>query len=114
VILRIGQLCGSDYEWHQHESAARAIGMDEATLQAVADGAYDRLTEAQQAAVAIAEEIKRESGASEATIARARHFFNKEELVELILCSGFYIMTAGLLLSLDIEIEDTPPLGESI
>jgi len=114
VILRIGQLCGSDYEWHQHESVARAIGMGEATLQAVATGAYGQLTEAQQVAVLLAEEIKREGGASEKAIDRAREFFSEEELVELILCAGFYIMTAGLLLSLGIEIENTPPLGESI
>jgi len=114
VILRIGQLSGSDYEWHQHESVARAIGMDEQTLKAVASGQYDRLADSQQSAVAIAEEIKRDGGASSATLERARQFFEDEELVELILCCGFYIMTAGLLLSLDIEIEDTPPLGESI
>lgn len=114
VILRVGQLCGSAYEWHQHVSVARAVGMDERTLQAVADHDLDQLTEAQRVAVAIAEEIKRDAGASERTIARAKTLFGPEELVELVLAAGFYIMTAGLLLSFDIEIEDTPPLGASI
>lgn len=114
VILRIGQLCGSAYEWHQHVSVARAVGMDETTLQAVTDLAFDRLTEAQQIAVAIAEEIKRDNGASAETLGAAGAHFSPEQLVELVLVAGYYIMTAGFLLSLDVEIEDGPPLGESM
>lgn len=114
VILRIGQLCGSDYEWHQHVSVGRAIGMSEATLRAVADQDFDALTPAQQAAVAMAEEIKQDNGASASTFARAREHFSAEELVELCLVAGYYIMTAGFLLSFDIEIEDTAPLGDSM
>ena len=114
VILRIGQLCGSEYEWHQHVSVARAMGMDTATLQAVTDKSFEALTEAQQIAVTIAEEIKRDHGAREETIAKASTHFSPEELIELLLVAGYYIMTAGLLLSLDIEIEDGPPLGDTM
>lgn len=114
VILRIGQLCGSEYEWHQHVSVARAVGMDAATLAAVADQAFDRLIERQQVAVRVAEEIARDRGASEATMAEAARHFDSEELVELVLTAGYYIMTAGFLLSFGIEIEDTPPLGASM
>ena len=112
VILRIGQLCGSAYEWYQHVSVARAVGMDEATLAAIEEQAFERLDPRQQLAVRIAEEIKRDHGASEAAMRAASGVFSPEELVELVLAAGFYIMTAGFLLSYDIEIEDTPPLGE--
>lgn len=114
VILRIGQLCGSDYEWHQHVSVARAVGMDEATLQAITDQTFDRLDERQQIAVTIAEEIKRDAGASATTFARAQAHFSHEELVELVMTAGYYVMTAGFLLSFGIEIEDTPPLGANM
>lgn len=114
VILRIGQLCGSAYEWHQHASVARAVGMSEATLQAVADEAFSLLSEPQQVGVAIAEEIKRDGGACSDTFARAKLHFSAEELVELCLVAGYYIMTAGLLLSFDVEIEGTAPLGETM
>lgn len=114
VILRIGQLRGSEYEWHQHVSVARAVGMDEATLQAIEDQAFERLNERQRIALAVAEEIERDGGASATTFARAVAQFTPEELVELCLVAGYYIMTAGLLLSFEIEIEDTPPLGASM
>lgn len=114
VILRVGQLCGSAYEWHQHVAVARAVGMDEATLQAVSEQAFDRLSDVQKIAVTIAEEIKRDSGARAETITRAQVYLTSEQLVELILVAGYYIMTAGLLLSLDVEIEDGPSLGETM
>lgn len=114
VILRIGQLCGSEYEWHQHASVARAVGMTEETLQAIADGRYAELDEPFRAAIAVAEEIKHHGGASAKTFAHAQAHFSNEELVELCLVAGYYIMTAGFLLSFGIEIEDTAPLGASM
>ena len=114
VILRIGQLCNSDYEWHQHTSVARAVGMPEEMLQAIADGQIERLGEAHRAAIAMAEEIKEAGGASAETFRRAQAHFSTEELVELCLVAGYYIMTAGLLISFGIEIEDTAPLGASM
>jgi alkylhydroperoxidase family enzyme len=114
VILRIGQICGSDYEWHQHVSVARAVGMSEDTLSAIEVQAFDRLGERERVAVRIAEEIARDRGASAETMGAASSHFTKEELVELVLVAGYYIMTAGFLLSFGIEIEDTPPLGASM
>ena len=114
VILRIGQLCRSEYEWHQHASVARAVGMPEATLQAIGDGDYAELEPRQQLALKVAEEIHRDNGASEETMAEAAAQFSPAELVELCMVSGYYIMTAGFLRSMAIEIEDTPPLGDSM
>lgn len=114
VILRIGQLCGSDYEWHQHVSVARAVGMDEATLAAIEARTFDRLGASAQAALRVAEEIANDRGASAAAMAAAAGHFSQEELVEIVLTAGYYVMTAGFLLSFGIEIEDTPPLGASL
>jgi alkylhydroperoxidase family enzyme len=114
VILRIGQLCKSDYEWHQHASVARAVGMPEENLQAIADGQFERLEEAQRIAIVLAEEIKEDGGACADTLTRAQAHFSSEELVELCLVAGYYIMTAGLLHTFGVEIEDTAPLGASM
>ena len=114
VILRIGQLCRSDYEWHQHVSVARAVGMPETTLQAIADGDLAVLDPGQRLALKLAEEIHRDNSASEETMAEAIKLFSPAELVEICLVAGYYIMTAGFLRSMAIEIEDTPPLGDSM
>lgn len=83
-------------------------------MQAVSEKAFDRLTDVQQVAVTIAEEVKQDSGARADTIARALAYLTSEQLVELLLVVGYYIMTAGVLLSLDIEVEDGPTLGETM
>ena len=114
VILRVGQLCGSEYEWYQHVSVARAVGMDEDTLSAIEAETFDRLGERERIAVRMAEEIAHDRGASDETMRAAALNFTSEELVELVLVAGYYIMTAGFLLSFGIEIEDTPPLGASM
>jgi alkylhydroperoxidase family enzyme len=111
VILRIGQLCGSDYEWHQHVSVAKAVGMPEAMLSAIAAQRFDELPTDVALAVEMAEEIHRDHSVSDASFAAARAHFSDEQLVELVLLPGFYIMTAGYLRSLAIEVEDTGPLG---
>lgn len=111
VILRIGQLCGSDYEWHQHVSVARAVGMAPAILSAIETKNDKALPDSMRAALRVAEGIKSNGGADAQTISTASSHFDEVELVEIIMTSGYYIMTAGLLLSLDIEIEDTAPLG---
>jgi 4-carboxymuconolactone decarboxylase len=113
AILRIGQLCKSDYEWHQHTSVALAVGMSEAELGHIEQRSDSELSAPIQAALRVAEEIKADGGASAGTINAAKQHFDAEQLVELILTCGYYIMTAGLLLSLDIEIEDTPALGSA-
>jgi len=114
VILRVGQLCESTYEWHQHVSVARAVGASDAQLQALEQGRLGELSAREQLALQVAAEIKQQGAASAATFRAAQAQFSPAELAELCLVVGYYIMTAGFLKSFDIEIEDTPPLGFSM
>jgi alkylhydroperoxidase family enzyme len=114
VILRIGQLCRSSYEWHQHVSVARAVGVSDAALAAIEAQQWSAFSDKERAALRLAEEVQRDGAASASTFAAAAAHFTPRELVELCLVAGYYIMTAGFLKSFDIEIEDTPPLGASM
>lgn len=114
AILRVGQLCESAYEWHQHESVARAVKMPAATLAAITAQDFASLSPAERIAVRFAEEIHGAGAVSAATFTEAQAHFSVAQLVELSLLVGFYIMTAGFLRSFDIEIEDTPALGAAM
>ncbi|MET0364017.1 MAG: carboxymuconolactone decarboxylase family protein [Sphingobium sp.] len=114
VILRVGQLCRSDYEWYQHVSVARAVGMPQAMLDAIAAERFADLPDAHRLAIGFAEEIHGEGAVSPATFAEGRALFSEAQLVELCILIGHYIMTAGFLRSFEIEAEDTPPLGASL
>lgn len=114
VVLRVGQLCQSDYEWHQHASVARAVGMDEVMLGAIERQEFEQLPGSYRIALAFAEEIHSQGAASCEGFAAAARCFNAAELVELTILIGYYRLTAGFLRSFDIEIEETPPLGETL
>lgn len=108
VILRVGQLCRSDYEWYQHESVARAVGMDEAMLRLIKAEDFEGLLEPFRVAIAFAEEIDADGAVSPDTFARAQGLFDSAELVELTILVGYYRMTAGFLRSFAIETEKIP------
>ncbi len=114
VILRVGVLCQCPYEWHQHEGLARAMGAKEAAIEAVRAGGTEAMSEVEQRAVAFADDICGDGVVSRDTLTRAQVHFSPEELVELTLVCGYYLMTAAFLKTFDIEIEDTPPLGATI
>lgn len=114
VILRIGVLCGSDYEWYQHVSVGRAVGLEDAKIEAMRSGDLSPLTARERLAVAYAEDIKRHGRVRDHVFEDARRTFTPAEIVELGVVAGYYIMTAGHLMTLDIEPEDTPPLGETM
>lgn len=114
LILRVGQLCNSDYELHQHVSVARAVGMPASLLESVLAGDWSALDEPTLAALAIVEEVCRETCASADVMTAAMKYFDHGELVEILILAGYYVMTAGFLSSLEIEVEDGPPLGETM
>jgi alkylhydroperoxidase family enzyme len=111
VILRIGVLCESEYEWYQHASVAEAVAAPADKVQAMKTGDLAPLSERERVAVRFAEQIKLNGRVGDETFAQARQLYSNAELVELVLLAGFYTMTAGHLRTFDIEPEDTPPLG---
>lgn len=107
VILRVGQLCRSDYEWEQHVSVARAVGMKARMLEAIAAEDFDALPDRFRIAIAFAEELDGQGVVSAETFAAGEGLFDDGELVELVTLIGYYRMTAGFLRSFDIETDAT-------
>ncbi len=114
AVLKIGLLCESDYEWHQHVSFARAVGVPEDTIEALATGDTSRLPDVERLVVAFAEETFSEKRVSNEVFSAISEHLCKAQLIELSLACGYYIMTAGYLRTFDIEIEDGPSLGETV
>ncbi|WP_109807504.1 carboxymuconolactone decarboxylase family protein [Sphingosinithalassobacter portus] len=112
IILRVGQLCRCEYERHQHLSVARAIGMTPDQIAASERDDRAAMTEAERTALTIVDQIHGEGAASAQAIADAERLFGPDQIVEICVVTGYYIMTAGYLRSLDVECEDTPPLGD--
>jgi len=109
VILRIGHLCGSSYELFQHERVSRMIGMSEERIKAAAGNMPSPLySEAENAALALADNLFAQIKADAGILQRARDHVGDTGLQQLILVIGFYMLVSRYLESFEIEIEEKP------
>jgi len=119
VIMRIGWLSGSDYEWTQHWRVARSLGVTEEDLRAVRDGpSHPHFGPVEHAVLAAVDETVQTGRISRPTWdACERHLGGDYQiLLELVAAIGTWSMIATMLLSLEVPLEDGvagwPPAGQ--
>jgi alkylhydroperoxidase family enzyme len=119
VILRIGWVTGSEYEWTQHWNVAVGLGLDEPDLVAVRDWRNAaRFGPAERAVLASTDETLETGTISAETWAACEaHVGGAEELLELVVAIGNWRLLSSLLRSLEIPLEEGtmawPPDGVS-
>ncbi len=107
VILRVAALSPAEYERTQHVPIARACGATDAEIAAVARGDLSSLDPRAALAVRFADACLREARVPDALFEEACGAFSPQEIVELVLTVGYYMMTARLLETLGVDLE--PP-----
>jgi alkylhydroperoxidase family enzyme len=119
VIMRIGWVTGSVYEWAQHWDVAKALGVDEADLLAVRDWrTATRFDEAERTVLAATDETLATGTISPETWAACEaHVAGPESLLELAAAIGTWRLISSLLRSLEIPLEEGmdqwPPDGQA-
>ncbi len=118
VIMRIGWVTGSVYEWTQHWRVAKTLGVDEADLLAVREWrSADRFGDAERAVLAATDETLASGTISTETWkACEAHVGGREGLLELVAAIGTWRMISSLLRSLEVPLEEGvepwPPDGK--
>jgi alkylhydroperoxidase family enzyme len=105
VILRTGRLSGSDYEVVQHHAFGKALNMSQEAIDSSEHGRTAGLSEREQLALRMTEEIHGQGALSEATFRKAQQSFSTQEIIEIHLVIGFYRTTATFLRSFDVDID---------
>jgi alkylhydroperoxidase family enzyme len=107
AILRVAQLSAARYEWVQHVPIATAVGVTRAQIDALEDGAVDAECFAadDQLVLRFTTEVVREVRASDLVFEAMRKRFAPQEIVELILAVGFYMMMARLMETTGVDLE---------
>jgi alkylhydroperoxidase family enzyme len=113
VILRGGQVMGSEYEWAQHLPMARKAGVREAQIRDLASWkSSPEFDDREKAALALAEEVTR-GKVSDAVHAQALRHFDHHDYVELAAVASFYAMVGRMLdamgVPLDADVADYQP-----
>lgn len=109
VILRIAQLCASEYEWQHHRKMAQDAGVREGQVAALAEWATSpEFDDAERAAIRLAEE-QHELRVTDETVAELRRVVGDPATVELTLLAGFYEAVARMLQAFAVEVEPGAP-----
>jgi alkylhydroperoxidase family enzyme len=110
VILRTGWRTRSEYEFCQHVRVSRNLKLSEAEILGVRDpercAAY---SEVDRAVIRMADELHERAEVSPATWAVLEKAFTPNQLVELLLASGFWRMIAGFLKTAKVPLDADVP-----
>jgi alkylhydroperoxidase family enzyme len=118
MIMRIGWVTGSVYEWTQHWRVATSAGIPPDDVLAVRDWrGSDRLTAADKAVLAATDESLAGKAISDAVWTEVtKHITDSGQQVEFVVAMGNWTMFSILLRNLKIPVEDGvavwPPDGE--
>lgn len=120
VIMRIGWLTASDYEWTQHWRVAQGLGVSADDLLGVRDWqAYAGFGPAERAVLAATDDVVRDGAVSADSWAACEREVSADRavLIELVTAIGAWRMVASILRSLQVPLEDDvtswPPEGQA-
>jgi alkylhydroperoxidase family enzyme len=112
AIIRVGVLSRASYEVHQHERIGRDIGMSETLIRAIHSGADDPAFDPlQRLVMKFTDDVVHNVRASDATFAPLHERLSLQEMQELTVTIGFYMMVSRYLETFGIEIEPSGTAG---
>ena len=114
VILRVGALCGSTYEVLGHRRVASKAGVSAETIEAVlADPGRevqaDLFNDMERAVLRFTDSVVRDVKAPEPLFKEVAAMLPHQQLIELLMTIGFYMLASRISENLEIDIEEVPP-----
>ncbi len=110
VILRIGWLCQSGYEFGQHILLGQKAGVTKEQIVAVSKGPQDSFWDDHMRAVLTAvDELHSDAHISDATWAQLTKQYDTKQIMDLIFTVGQYNMLSMALNSLGVQLDDGVP-----
>ena len=109
AILRVANLSKSRYEWVQHVSLAMLMGVTRVQVDAIEKGEIHAscFDETERLVLDFTTEVVGDVRCSDDTFAGIGKQLSSQEIVELLLAVGYYMMIARLCETTDVEVE--PP-----
>jgi 4-carboxymuconolactone decarboxylase len=103
IVLRVAHLSNSAYELHHHIPLARAAGLTEAELDAIASGNHAALNPLLAAAARFTDEVVTQLSPSDETLAQLRKVASDQVVINIVLSIGCYMSIARLIAVTGIE-----------
>ena len=106
LILRVGWLCGAEYEWAQHVRAGRGVGMTEEDIRRIAVGPDAAGWDPFEATLLrAADELHRDAAVSAETWNALAVRYDERERIDVIITVAGYRMVSMALNTLGVQLE---------
>jgi alkylhydroperoxidase family enzyme len=105
VILRVGQLTGSDYEWAHHRKMAADAGLPGEKVRELERWRESAAFDARERAALRCTDEVHELALTDQGFRELRSVFSDSEAVELVLLVAFYESVARVIQALGLEVE---------
>ena len=110
VILRIGWLCQSGYEFGQHIIIGRDAGLNDGEIKAIAEGdSAQNWSEAERSLIRATDELHADAFIGDATYAELQEHFDEKQILDLIFAVGQYNMVSMALNTIGVQLDDGIP-----
>jgi alkylhydroperoxidase family enzyme len=110
VILRIGYLCQSGYEWGQHVVIARQVGMsDEEILYSKTGPQTPGLSPLYRLLLQATDELHADAHIADATWQGLSEHLNQQQLMDLVFTVGQYNLVSMVLNSFGVQLDSGVP-----
>jgi alkylhydroperoxidase family enzyme len=110
LILRIGWLCRSGYEWGQHVVIGRSTGLTDEEIASIAEGPdAHRWSAEDRALLRATDELHEDAFISDATWAELSKSWNTQQLMDLVFTVGQYNLVSMALNTLGVQPEPGLP-----
>jgi len=107
VILRIGFLCGSGYEWTQHRAIGERAGLNATEIEAIKQGAAASNWSAADAALLRAtDDLHGKHCVSDASWAGLRAHFSELQCMDVVFTAGQYTQVSMILNSFGVQLDE--------
>jgi len=115
VILRVGYLSDATYEIHQHLVVAAHVGVPPEKIAAAEAGPEAPVfSDLERAVLRFTDEVVQDVKASDAAYNAVAKHLSHRELSELLLTIGFYMMVSRFLENLEVEIEESGKVDQTV
>jgi alkylhydroperoxidase family enzyme len=105
LIVRIGVLCRSEYEWAAHAPALRRAGMTDAEIQAVVDGPAAVRDPIERALLRAVDELHSAAVVSDGTWRELSSRFDARQMLDILTTVGGYRMVSMALNTFGVQLE---------
>ncbi len=110
LILRIGYLCRSGYEWGQHVVIARESGMSDAEIRSAKTGPEtEGLSETDRLLLRATDELHADAHIGDATWQGLAEHYSTEQLMDIVFTVGQYNLVSMALNSFGVQLDEGLP-----